>query len=111
MADRIFVCPDSFVERDSPPTSYAIAAFLNGEPDGATRVVKGMLQRSIFIAPGAWLSGTKGLRNIARTSLIVSASISTILLGFYMMERQGIIEFERENGRKIPPPTRFPAAG
>lgn len=110
MADRIFVCPDAFVERESPPTSYAIAAFLNGEPDGAFRIAKGMVQRSFFIAPGLWLSGVKGVGNIAKTSLITSASISAILLGFYMLERQGVIQIERENGRKIPP-RRFPAAG
>jgi hypothetical protein len=106
---RIFVCPDAFVPPQSPPTSYAIAGMLNGEPDGFFRVVKGMVQRTAFIAPGLWIAGIRDPKQLVKTSLITSTSISALLIALFAMERAKVIEIDR-NGQPRKP-IDLPAAG
>jgi len=113
---QVFVCPDAFVERESPPTSYAIAALLNGEPDGPFRLVKGILQRTIFIAPGLWVSGIREPKQLLLSTIVTSTSVSLFLIAFFALQRQGVIDFDSRTGkfgRTMRPAQRFrlPAAG
>lgn len=81
------VCPQAFVEPGSPPTSYAVAGVLNGEPGAWGRVAWGVLERSVFIAPGLYLAGVRG-KTLATGSLLASASITTWLFALYGIRRR-----------------------
>ncbi|MFQ5339938.1 MAG: class I SAM-dependent methyltransferase [Anaerolineae bacterium] len=49
-----------YVEKDSPPSSYAVAAALEKRPDAWGKVSSGTLQRALFLAPGLALAGVRG---------------------------------------------------
>lgn len=44
------------MQSESPPSSYAIASVINGEPGGFMRVIGVTLLRAGFIAPGLWVA-------------------------------------------------------
>ncbi len=80
-----------YIEKKSPPSSYAIAGVLEGEPGSMGRVIIGTLQRSLFLAPGLGLSGLRG-EQLVRAALLGSASITASLFGLYTLRRGGYIK-------------------
>lgn len=85
----------SYVERGAPPSSYAIASVMEGEPEGPGRVIVGTLQRSLFIAPGLALAGLRG-ESLVKSALLASASITGCLFGLYALRRGGYIRSWRK---------------
>lgn len=80
-----------YIEKKSPPSSYAIAGVLEGEPGSVGRVIFGTLQRSLFLAPGLGLAGLRG-EQLVRSALLASASITGCLFGLYTLRRGGYIK-------------------
>ena len=80
-----------YIEKGSPPSSYAIAAALDKEPGSTGKVIMGTLMRSMFIAPGLGLSGLRG-ESLVRAALLGSASITASLFGLYTLRRKGYIK-------------------
>lgn len=81
----------SYIEPKAPPSSYAIAAALEGEPGALGRVFFGTLQRSVFIVPGLLLAGLRG-EPLVRTALLASTSITYCFFGLYALRRGGYIK-------------------
>ena len=77
----------AYAEPQSPPTTYAIAAVLDGEPGGWTKVILGAAARSVFLAPGLAVSGLRG-RQLALSAVLGSISITTMLFPYYMLKRK-----------------------
>lgn len=80
------------IENGAPPSTYAVAAVLNGEPGSFARLIGVTILRAVFIIPGLWLSGKVvpgveiGLPQSVGMGLAASASISTGLLGWYWLK-------------------------
>lgn len=74
-------------ERQSPPSTYAIAALVNGEPGAAGRVVTLTLSRAIPIGVGLRIAGQR--ERLVRSSLIVSTSITVAMLGYAYGRKRG----------------------
>ena len=83
-------CP--YVERDAPPTAYAVSSAIEGEKGAWGRVLYGALQRSLFIAPGLALAGIRGGK-LVRGSLYSSATITGFILLTYVLRKKGIVRF------------------
>ncbi len=79
-----------YVSQQSPPSTYAIAAVLEGQPGGWPSVFIGTAQRTAFILPGLFVAGLRG-RQLFTAALFASVSITTCLFPYYMMRRSGII--------------------
>jgi hypothetical protein len=83
-----------YIRPESPPTSYAIASFLDGEPGGGWRVISGAATRALFLAPGLWL-GLKLAdvkvtgKQVATASLVGSATITAMLVLYYSFRKAG----------------------
>lgn len=101
----------SYVAPQAPPSSYAIAALLEGEPNALDRVVRLTLKRVLFIAPGLFLAGRRG-ENLVKESLAASASI-TVLLTFYYADKRSQINAaaSRAPGAAPSAPGRPPTPG
>jgi hypothetical protein len=80
------------VKPDSPPTSYAIARLIKGEPEALKDTAIGILQRSFFIFPGLYLAGVNP-RKLVQASLIGSVSITASLILLYKLREKGLIRF------------------
>lgn len=77
-----------YVKPKSPPSSYAIAALIEREPNALEEVIKVTLKRSLFIAPGLYLSGIKDTQ-LVKSSIIGSISISVMLYFYYLNKKNG----------------------
>lgn len=81
------------MEGGAPPSSYAVASVVNGEPGGTVRLVGVTFLRSIFIAPGLWLGAkivgvdqyVMGWKLVGMT-VGASSSISLGLLAWYFIK-------------------------
>lgn len=62
--------------QDEPPSTYAISAWISGEPGAFWRVLNLTATRVIFIAPGVWLGGVRGTGRVLGVSAAVSATIT-----------------------------------
>lgn len=69
----------------APPSSYAIASLIDGEPGSLGRVAVLTLQRSLIVSPGLYLSGLRG-RQLVRSSLLASASVTGLLVAWYWLK-------------------------
>lgn len=81
----------SYIRKNSPPSSYAIAAVIEGEKGGWPRTIGQTLQRSLFIAPGLALAGIKGPQLI-KGSIYSSATITGFLFGLYILRKKGVLK-------------------
>lgn len=81
------------IERDAMPSSYAVAAVINGEQGGLPRLLHVTFVRAIFMIP--FVYGTSKVLNIAQLqkardmllfSLGMSVSQSVGLLGVYKVK-------------------------
>jgi len=80
---------NTYVEPQSPPSSYAIAAALEGEPGAWGRVIGVTLARALFIVPGLYLGGIRG-RKILTGSLMAATTITGALFILYGLKRSGM---------------------
>lgn len=67
---------DQFATGDEPPSTYAITAWVKGEPGGFTRTIGVTVIRALFIAPGMYLGGVRGSRVIWGGAFGASVSIT-----------------------------------
>jgi hypothetical protein len=78
----------SLVEPQSPPSTYAVAAFMDGVPGTWYRVLEVTTVRALFIGTGLFLAGYRG-EQLLRGSLAGSAAITAWLMAGY---RSGLLE-------------------
>lgn len=83
------------IERDSMPSSYAVAAVINGEDGSWVRLLHVTFVRALFMVPFVWGTGrlmdikqlrptdAKGAATMALFALGMSVSQSVGLLGVY----------------------------
>jgi hypothetical protein len=80
-----------YIERDSPPTSYDVAAVLENQPGGWGRVATGTAQRALFLVPGIALAGVRG-GQLAGAALLGSMTITAWLFLLYSLRRKGYVK-------------------
>jgi hypothetical protein len=83
------------VENGAPPSTYAIAAFLEGEPGSTARLIGTTVLRSVFIVPGVWVASKVFAREadlsmlqIGAMGLTASSTITAGLLLWYWLKRR-----------------------
>ena len=81
-----------YLERDAPPSLYAVSAVLEGEPGAWPRVVGNTLLRAAFLAPGAWVGfklagGQPRVGQVASAALGGSIGITAGLFALYAWKR------------------------
>ena len=81
-----------YVEPDAPPSSYPVAAVLEGEPGGWPGVILGTVKRSVFIAPGLALAGIRG-KKLVLGSVYSSAVVTAWLFALYLARKKNYVEF------------------
>lgn len=77
---------DSYVAQKSPPSSYAIAGAIEGEPGAWGRVLLVTAARAFCIAPGLYLGGIRG-RQIVTGSVGAAVTITGMLFALYGLKR------------------------
>lgn len=79
------------IEDAAPPSTYAVAAVIEGQRGAVLRAVGLTLARGVAIAPGLWLAGRafkiEGLRGwkLVGTSLAASSMITLFMFGWYSL--------------------------
>lgn len=79
-----------YVEAQAPPSSYAIADMIEGNPGALPRVAKLTALRSIFLIPGLYMAGIRGTMLLKGAGL-GSVSLSLYLLGLYSLRKRRLI--------------------
>ena len=69
----------------SPPSTYPIAALLDGEQGAGWRVASLTVQRAFFIGTGLWLAGIRD-RKLLVGSLTASATVTFWIMGAYLLK-------------------------
>ena len=69
----------------SPPSTYQIAAFLDGEPGSAWRVATLTGQRAFFIGTGLYLSGIRG-KQLLKGAVYASSVVTLWIMGIYLLK-------------------------
>ena len=77
----------ALVQPQSPPSTYAIAAWLDGEPGAGVRVGRLTLERALVIGSGLLLAGFRG-RDAVRGALIASATVTGWIVVDYRLQRR-----------------------
>ena len=72
------------VKPKSPPSSYGIAAFLDGEPGSAWRVVSLTGQRAFFIGTGLYVAGIRG-KQLLRGAVYASSVVTLWIMGLFLL--------------------------
>jgi hypothetical protein len=80
-----------YVEKDSPPSSYAVAAALEKRPGAWGKVASGTLQRALFLAPGLALAGVRG-DQLVKGAVLGSMGITVWLFFLYSLRRRGYVK-------------------
>ncbi len=75
------------IEAQSPPSTYAIAAVIDGDPNAWGRVAYLTAIRAAMIWPGLRLAGIKG-RDAMAGAAMGSAFITLLLLADYSFKRR-----------------------
>jgi hypothetical protein len=70
------------VERGEPPSTYALLAAIEGQPNAWYKVASLTAVRAALIAPGLWLAGVRGWR-LPVYSVMGSMTITGGLLVYY----------------------------
>jgi hypothetical protein len=78
-----------FVEPKSPPSTYAIAGLLDGEPGSLYRTIEVTALRAFFIGTGLYVSGLRGAP-LLRGALMASAGVTGWLLLDYSAQMKGL---------------------
>lgn len=87
-----------YVEKHSPPSSYAMASAMEGEPGGLARVAIGTLQRGLIMTPGLRLAGIKG-EQLYKAAFLGSIGITGWIWVLYTLRRGGYIRSWRGGPR------------
>jgi hypothetical protein len=77
---------DGYVEPQAPPSSYAIAGALEGEPGAWGRVFLVTFARALCIAPGLYIGGVRG-RQIVTGSIGAAVTITGMLFALYGLKK------------------------
>lgn len=80
----------TYIEPQSPPSSYAVAAALDGEDGAWPRVLGVTLARAVIIFPGLYLGGVRG-RHLFTGALAASASITGMLFVAYGIRKSAVL--------------------
>jgi hypothetical protein len=75
------------VELQAPPSTYAIAAWLDGEKGSAMRVAGLTVQRAVFIGSGLFLAGFRN-RDLVVGALAASATVTAWIAGDYSIKKR-----------------------
>jgi len=83
----------SVVEKNAPPSSYAVAAALDGEEGAILRLVGLTFLRGVFILPGLWVVAKLSKAELDGLKLLMlsfggSATITIGMLGYYLVQRK-----------------------
>lgn len=86
---RPYVCD---VEKDGPPSSYAVAAVLDRQPGAVPRLFGLTVLRALFIAPALYVSSRLVARDlalwqIAMMAMGASSGITTGMVVWYKIQR------------------------
>ena len=71
-----------------PPSTYAVAAWVDGERGSFLRVLNLTASRALFLAPGLYLSGVRDPKMLLKASLGASVSVSGMLALIYWLRRK-----------------------
>ena len=84
------VVNDPRIEQAAPPSTYAVAAFLGGQPGSGARLLGLTALRAVFILPGLWLASS--MSNVKMSggqlvafSLASSVTITGGMIGWYKL--------------------------
>ena len=78
----------SLVQHQSPPSTYAIAAWVDKEPGAGGRVVGLTVERAFFIGTGLLLAGFRGA-DVIRGALTASAAVTGWIWADYSLRLRG----------------------
>lgn len=70
------------MEQGAPPSKYAVAALLDGEPGATGRVIASTAKRMLLIAPGLWAVGLRD-KELLKSTAAASISITVGLIAYY----------------------------
>jgi hypothetical protein len=87
--------PSCYVDPNSPPSSYAVAAVYEGDPSGWPKVVTATALRTGFVLPGLALAGIRG-RQLLLGSLLGSVGITAALFILYGVKRSGYMNWSSQ---------------
>lgn len=76
------------VQSQSPPSTYAIAALLDGEKQSGMRVLGLTLERAFFIGTGLYVAGFRG-QELMRGALSASTAITGWIVADYWLKKRG----------------------
>ena len=78
------------IQEAAPPSTYAVAAFLGGQPGAGARLLGLTALRAVFILPGLWIASS--MSNVKMSggqlvafSLASSATITGGMIGWYKL--------------------------
>lgn len=80
------VAEPTYLERNAPASSYAIADVLEGKAGAWPRVAGLTAWRAVIMSPGLWVAGVRG-RKLVLGSVLGAAAITVYLLGYYGIAR------------------------
>jgi hypothetical protein len=85
---------EEIVEQQAPPSTYAVAAVVDGDAAAVPRLIGLTTLRAVFIAPGffaaSWAMGSKLTGwQLVGFSLAGSVTISLGMLAWYALKRAG----------------------
>lgn len=76
------------VEAKSPPSTYAIAAWMDGEPKSGRRVLGLTLERAFFIGTGLAVAGLRG-GQLVTSALAASSGVTGWIVADYALRGRG----------------------
>jgi len=82
------VVNDPRIQEAAPPSTYAVAAFLEGQPGSGMRLLGLTALRAVFILPGLWIASAMSPVKLSGGQLVAfslasSATITGGMLGWY----------------------------
>ncbi len=99
----------SLVQLESPPSTYAIAAWVDKEPGAGGRVAGLTLERAFFIGTGLFLAGFRGA-DLLKGALAASATVTGWIWADYSLRLQGKAGLTPwSDPSPAPAPTPFPS--
>lgn len=86
------VINDPRIAEASPPSTYAVAAFLEGQPGSGTRLLGLTALRAVFILPGLWIASAMSPVKLSGGQLVAfslasSATITGGMIGWYKLDQ------------------------
>ena len=85
------------VELKSPPSTYAVADYMDGQKGAWYRVLEVTVNRAFFIGTGLYLAGFRG-KDLLRGSLVSSFTVTAWLMAGYRSNLIEMQEIAKKNG-------------